>query len=63
MLKFSIGYLNAKKYSKNFNLDTYGKKRIYGFLAERYLPFWFKENSKTLNWPYIYFDTNKFKNE
>ena len=46
---------------KNFNLDTYGKKRIYGFLAERYLPFWFKENSKTLNWPYIYFDTNKFK--
>jgi hypothetical protein len=48
---------------KNFNLDTYGKKRIYGFLAERYLPFWFKENSKTLNWPYIYFDTNKFKNE
>jgi len=46
---------------KNFNLDTYGKKRIYGFLAERYLPFWFKENSKTLDWPYIYFDTNKFK--
>ena len=45
---------------KKFNLDTYGKKRIYGFLAERYLPFWFKENSKTLDWPYIYFDTNKY---
>jgi len=44
---------------KEFNLDTYGKKRIYGFLAERYLPFWFKENSKTLDWPYTYFDTNK----
>ena len=40
-------------------LNTYGKKRIYGFLAERYMPFWFKENSKTLNWPYSYFDTNK----
>ena len=48
---------------KKFNLNTYGKKRIYGFLAERYLPFWFKENSKTLDWPYIYYDTNKFKNE
>ena len=45
---------------KEFNLDTYGKKRIYGFLAERYLPFWFKENSKTLDWPYVYFDTNRF---
>lgn len=44
---------------KEFNLNTYGKKRIYGFLAERYLPFWFKENSKTLDWPYTYFDTNK----
>jgi|TARA_B110000114_G_scaffold160912_1_gene177870 hypothetical protein len=48
---------------KNFDLDTYGKKRIYGFLAERYLPFWFKENSKTLNWPYAYFDTNKINND
>jgi hypothetical protein len=46
---------------KKFNLDTYGKKRIYGFLAERYLPFWFKKNSKTLDWPYTYFDTNKIK--
>ena len=44
---------------QKFNLDTYGKKRIYGFLAERYMPFWFKENTKTLDWPYIYFDTNK----
>ena len=44
---------------KNIDLDTYGKKRIYGFLAERYLPFWFKENSKTLDWPYTYFDTSK----
>jgi len=31
---------------KKFYLDTYGKKRIYGFLAERYLPFWFKQNFK-----------------
>ena len=48
---------------KIFNLDTYGKKRVYGFLAERYLPFWFKENSKTLDWPYIYFIQIDLKNE
>lgn len=46
---------------KKLDLDTYGKKRIYGFLAERFMPFWFKRNSKSLNWPYIFFDTNKYK--
>ena len=40
-------------------LDTFRKKRIYGFLAERYLPYWFKKNTKTLDWPYIFFDTNR----
>ena len=34
---------------QKLNLNTYGKKRIYGFLAERYLPFWFKNNTKTLS--------------
>ena len=48
---------------KDLNLDTYGKKRIYGFLAERYLPFWFQQNCKTLNWPYVFFDTNKLINK
>ena len=28
---------------KHLQLDTFRKKRIYGFLAERYLPFWFKK--------------------
>ena len=50
---------NCEEIFKKFDLNTYGKKRIYGFLAERYLPFWFKENTKTLEWPYIYFDTNR----
>ena len=27
-----------------FNLEGYGKMRMYTFLAERYLPFWFKRN-------------------
>ena len=36
--------------------ETYGKKRIYGFLAERYLSFWFNKYCKTLNWPIIFND-------
>ncbi len=36
--------------------DEYGKKRIYGFLAERYLSFWFNKYYKTLNWPVIFND-------
>ena len=30
---------------KNLNLEGYEKKRIYGFLAERFMPYWFKKNS------------------
>lgn len=32
---------------KNNKLDGYDKKRIYGFLAERFMPFWFKKNYRT----------------
>ena len=45
---------------KNIKLTSFGERRVYGFLAERYLPFWFKKNSKTLDWPYIFFDTNRY---
>lgn len=41
------------------NLNGYGKKRIYGFLAERYLSFWFNKYTKSRSWPIGYFDTNK----
>ena len=51
----------CEKNFRNMKLDTYGKKRIYGFLAERYMPFWFKKNSKTINWPFVFFDTNENK--
>ena len=34
-----------------FNLDGYGQKRMYGFLAERYLSYWFTKNTKFLSWP------------
>ena len=39
-----------------FDLDGYGKTRIYAFLSERFLPYWFKKNSNSLEWPMIYYD-------
>ncbi len=40
------------------NLEGYGLKRIYGFLAERYLSYWFKKNTKYLEIPILFFDIN-----
>jgi len=37
--------------------------RIYAFLAERYLSYWFQKYSKPLEWPIFFFDTNKNKIE
>ena len=42
-----------------FNLKGYGNIRIYGFLTERFLPYWFNKYSKTLEWPIIFYDLNK----
>ena len=43
---------------KDKNLAGYDKIRIYGFLTERYMPYWFKKNINTLNWPKTFFDTH-----
>lgn len=42
------------------NLDTYGLKRIYAFLAERYLSYWFKKYTKYKTLPYIFKDITDF---
>ena len=42
-----------------FNLQGYGNVRIYAFLCERFLPFWFNKNTKVLEWPVIFHDLNK----
>ena len=42
-----------------FNLKSYGLIRIYAFLTERYLSYWFAKYSKTLLWPVIFYDINK----
>ena len=43
-----------------FNSNSYDTKRIYSFLTERYMPFWFEKYSKVLTWPWVYFDISKY---
>lgn len=43
------------------NLHGYEKTRLYAFLAERYISYWFQKNSRVLEWPLFFFDTNKNK--
>ena len=45
-----------------FDLDGYGLKRIYGFLAERFLSFWFSQNYKVKELPIIGKDLSDYKN-
>ena len=42
-----------------FNLKGYGRTRIYGFLAERYLSYWFNKYTKPLLWPVVFYDITK----
>jgi hypothetical protein len=45
-----------------FGLDfknNYGSERMYGFLAERYLSYWFNKYAKVTTWPIIFYDLNK----
>ena len=42
-----------------FDLKGYGLKRIYGFLAERFMSYWFKKNTKFTTLPIIFSDITK----
>ena len=44
------------------NLKNYGMKRIYGFLAERYLSYWFTKNVRVKEYPIIFKDLSDYKN-
>lgn len=46
----------CEKKFKNTNLVGYNKTRIYGFLAERFMPFWFKKNFSTTTCPITFFE-------
>ena len=41
------------------NLSGYGKIRIYTFLAERFMSYWFKKNYKCKTMPIIFYDIKK----
>jgi hypothetical protein len=49
----------CEKYFGISNLTGYGQQRIYSFLTERYMPYWFEKNSKVLTWPWVYYDISK----
>ena len=42
-----------------FDMKGYGRIRLYAYLAERFLPYWFRKNSKCLEWPIIFYDLKK----
>lgn len=54
-----FNWLNSCEELFGFNLKGYGKKRIYAFLAERFMPYWFNKNAKVLEWPIIFYDMKK----
>ena len=39
-------------------LKGYGLTRIYGFLAERFMSYWFKKNAKFKELPILFHDIN-----
>ena len=50
---------NCESYFDIKDLKGYETKRLFAYLAERYLSFWFKEYSNYLEWPYIFYDAEK----
>ncbi len=54
-----FAWLNKCENIFGFNLKGYNKIRMYTFLAERFLPYWFKKYTKSLEWPVVYCDINK----
>mgnify|MGYP001290926101 FL=1 len=41
------------------DLKGYETGRIYAYLAERYLPYWFKKYGNTRTWPTYFYDHEK----
>ena len=41
------------------DLKGFGKIRIYGFLAERFMSYWFQKNTRVKTMPIIFYDIRK----
>lgn len=52
-------WLNKCENAFGFDLKGYGQIRMYTFLAERFLAYWFKKYTRYLEWPVIFYDINK----
>ena len=51
-----------KKCEKEFGFEKlygYGKTRIYGFLAERFMSYWFQKNTKCKTMPIVFYEIGK----
>ena len=49
----------CEKIFKFEDLKNYETKRLFAYLAERYLSYWVKEYTKYKEWPYIFYDSEK----
>ena len=59
---YSVVFPWLKRCEDEFGFKTlsgYGKTRIYGFLAERFMSYWFQKNTKYKTMPIIYYDIGK----
>ena len=52
-------WLNKCENIFGFDKKSYGTTRIYAFLAERFLPYWFDKYTKSKEWPIAFYDTTK----
>ena len=52
-------WLNKCEKLFGFDKKSYATTRIYAFLAERFLPYWFNKYTKTKEWPIAFYDTTK----
>jgi len=50
---------NCEKIFGFEKLSGYDTQRLYAYLAERYLSYWFKKNYKVLNWPWVFFEEER----
>ena len=53
---------NCEKIFGFNDLVGYDTKRMYSFLSERYTAFWFKKYSKSITWPWVFYDISRDKN-
>ena len=58
---FLFSWLERCEKVFGFDLEGYGRTRLYAFLAERYMPYWFKKYSKYLVWPVLTFNIPRKK--